>query len=71
MDSIVVSHFWNVLMVSLRSARVELTRCGVVERNDMVDVAEPNDELPGDWVEAVVEDENDADLRSGVLLASC
>lgn len=65
MDSIVVSHFWNVLIVSLRSAR------GVVERNDMVDVAEPSEELPGDWVDAVVEDENDADLRSGVLLASC
>lgn len=45
-------------------------RCGVEERSDMVDVAEPSDELPGDC-EAGVEDEKDADLRSGVLSASC
>lgn len=71
MDSTVVSHFWNVLMVSLRSVRVEPPmRCGVEERSDMVDVAEPSDELPGDC-EAGVEDEKDADLRSGVLSASC
>jgi len=60
-----------VLIVSLRKARdkedVPLIFSGVEERKDNVDVAEPKEELPGDW-EAVVEDENDADLRRGVLL---
>ena len=71
MDSIVVSHFWNVLIVSLCKARHKLEFPllfkGVEERNDIVDVAEPKEELPGDR-EAVVEDEKDADLRRGLLL---
>lgn len=72
MDSTVVSHFWNVLMVSLRSARVELAvRSGVEERSDMVDVAEPREELPGEDCDGVAEDENEADLRNGVLCTSC
>lgn len=74
MDSTVVSHFWNVLMVSLRSARVDCAgRNGVEERSDMVDVAEPSDELPGEHCDGVVvaEDENEADLRNGVLCTSC
>lgn len=62
-----------MLIVSLCNARdnaevpLLLLFKGVEERNDIVDVAEPKEELPGEW-EAVVEDEKDADLRRGLLL---
>lgn len=37
---------------------------GVEERSDMVDVADPREELAGELVE---EEENEADFRKGVL----
>lgn len=62
MDSTVVSHFWNVFIVSLFSIRCEDLKGG--DLSDKVEVAVVPELSEFEFKELLEDEENEADLRN-------